>query len=87
MFIILSYDVEKKRNSKVRKVIKKYLRPVHESVFDGLITEGKLNKLKNDIGQIINCDKDSVIIYRIPSEKFATSDEIGISNSNQSQII
>ena len=39
MFVILSYDVEAKRVAKVMKVCRRYLRHMHESVFEGKITE------------------------------------------------
>ena len=46
MFVILSYDVNRKRVSKAMKICRKYLVHVHESVFEGTITESKLKSLK-----------------------------------------
>ena len=53
MYIIAVYDVHHKRVGKVRKVFKKYLFTVQNSVFEGYITESKLNKLKKDLDKII----------------------------------
>ena len=46
MFVIVTYDVAQKRVTKTMKICRKYLTHVQNSVFEGMITEGKLNKLK-----------------------------------------
>ena len=48
MFVIVTYDVSVKRVSKVMKTCRKYLTHVQKSVFEGMITEGKLAQLKSD---------------------------------------
>lgn len=78
MFVILSYDVEAKRVAKVMKVCRRYLRHMHESVFEGKITEKKLEELKTLIGNIVDPEYDAVCIYRFPSVKYARKDEIGL---------
>jgi len=55
MFIILAYDIRVERVGKVHKAVKKYLSPVQKSVFEGHLTQGQLNKLKNELEQIIRC--------------------------------
>ena len=47
MFVILVYDVKAKRNNKILKTCRKYLRHVQKSVFEGNLTEAKLKRLKN----------------------------------------
>ena len=47
MFVIVTYDVNVKRNNKVLKICRKYLVHVQKSVFEGNITEAKLRKLKS----------------------------------------
>lgn len=42
MFVILTYDVKAKRDTKVMKVCRKYLTHDQKSVFEGMITEKKL---------------------------------------------
>ncbi len=57
MYIILVYDVNKRRVSKVRKVCVKYLHHVQNSVFEGNITltqEEKLKQLFYKLVMIIN---------------------------------
>ena len=47
MFVILVYDVKTKRNNKILKTGRKYLRHLQKSVVEGNLTEATLNRLKN----------------------------------------
>lgn len=63
MFVILTYDVESERLSKIRKTCKKYLLSVQRSVFEGHLTEKRLRLLKEDVAKVIDPEKDHVILY------------------------
>ncbi len=78
MFVILTYDVNKRRVSKVRKICLKYLTHHQKSVFEGMITQAKLRKLKNELERYINYQEDRVCIYKIESIKYASREEIGV---------
>lgn len=78
MFVILSYDINQKRVGKVLKICRKYLAHVHKSVFEGRLTESELNRLKGELGRIIDADKDSVCIYRMESVKYTRKEQIGV---------
>ena len=83
MNVILVYDVNHKRVNKIMKICRKYLIRVQNSVFEGSITESKLNKLKEEIRKNIDCKKDKVCIYIQESLKYIKKDEIGsINNQN-----
>ncbi len=83
MNVILVYDVNHKRVNKIMKICRKYLIRVQNSVFEGSITESKLNKLKEEIRKNIDCKKDKVCIYILESLKYIKKDEIGsINNQN-----
>ena len=58
MFVIVTYDVNAKKNNKVLKICRKYLLHVQKSVFEGMITEAKLKRLKNELAQVIKKDED-----------------------------
>ena len=77
MFVILSYDIELKRNKRVMKTVKKYLCPVHKSVFEGCISARNLNTLKKELSGIIDPEKDSVVIYRLEWTRTVTKEFIG----------
>lgn len=80
MNVILVYDVNHKRVNKIMKICRKYLIRVQNSVFEGSITESKLNKLKEEIRKNIDYKKDKVCIYILESLKYIKKDEIGSIN-------
>lgn len=72
MKVILIYDIEtiepqdQKRLNKIRKIARRYLYHVQKSVFEGELTEAQLYKLEKMILEVVNKDRDSVIIYKLP---------------------
>ena len=46
MYVILVYDIGEKRVGKMLKLCRKYLNWIQNSVFEGEITEVKLEELK-----------------------------------------
>ncbi len=78
MFVVLSYDIGAKRVQKALKICRKYLRHMHRSVFEGNISEGKLNSLKRELAAIINTRHDTVCIYRIESPMLVKKEQIGV---------
>ena len=77
MFVILTYDVQAKRNPKVLKTCRKYLGHVQKSVFEGMITEGQLNRLKRELERVIVADNDQIAIYRFDSLKYSSKEILG----------
>lgn len=77
MFVILTYDVEEKRINRVRKILKKYLTWTQNSVFEGEITQGKLNKCLSDVNQILDKSLDSLYIYTIKNSNNIKKEVIG----------
>lgn len=78
MFVVLSYDIKKKRVAKVMKICRKYLVHIHKSVFEGNISEAKLKRLKNELERVINTNEDSICIYKMESLKFTRKEQIGV---------
>lgn len=77
MFVIVVYDVNQKRVSKVHKICKKYLHSIQRSVFEGSITRDKLRKLQQELEKQIVCQEDSVCIYEIDSEREVWKEKLG----------
>ena len=77
MFVILTYDVAAKRTGKVLRLCRRYLSHEQRSVFEGVITDAKLNRLKAELKKRIVPDEDSVNIYKFESLRFTTKDRIG----------
>lgn len=82
MFVIVTYDVATKRVAKVMKTCRKYLTHVQRSVFEGMITEGKLNRLKGELDHLIVYTEDEICIYKIDNLKFTSKEQIGAVKSN-----
>lgn len=77
MFVLLVYDVNGRRDGKVLKTCRKYLTHVQKSVFEGTISEGKLNKLMKELQRVIEPEEDHIMIYRFNSLKYTSKEEIG----------
>ena len=86
MFVILTYDVSAKRDPNFMKISRKYLSHCQKSVFEGMITESKLKRLKREIEKVIQYDEDSIRIYEFDSLKYARKEELG-RNSSDSNIL
>ncbi|MBM7623751.1 CRISPR-associated endonuclease Cas2 [Sporohalobacter salinus] len=77
MFVILTYDVGVDRVNKIRKLLKKYLTWTQNSVFEGEITKGKLDKCLSEVEKIVDKNHDSIYIYTIRSTKFISKNILG----------
>ena len=65
MHVIAMYDIKEKRVGKVHKVFRKYLTWIQLSVFEGEISESKLERLKLEVKEIIEADEDSVVFFEL----------------------
>ena len=77
MYVVLSYDINKKRVGKALKICRKYLTHVQKSVFEGIITEAKLGKLKKELLDKIEYDEDQICIYELDSLRYSRKEVIG----------
>ncbi len=69
MYVIIVYDVEQKRVTKVMKFLRRFLTWVQNSVFEGETTEAKFKEIQIGLKKLIKKDKDSIVFYRMESEK------------------
>ena len=77
MYIILAYDVGKKRVQKVMRICRKYLHHTQNSVFEGVITDAALERLKRELQDKIYKEADSIVVFRFESLKYTAREEIG----------
>lgn len=78
MYLILFYDVNKKRVAKMLKTCRKYLQWVQNSVFEGEITKANLEKLKHELKKIVKKDdNDSVVIYKFRTLQYSEREVLG----------
>lgn len=79
MFVIITYDiVEGRPLNKTRKILKKYLTWTQNSVFEGEITESKLQKCMFEIGKVINKNQDSIYVYEVKNPKNIKKTSYGV---------
>lgn len=77
MYVILVYDIGEKRVGKMLKLCRKYLNWIQNSVFEGEITEVKLEELKINASYIMKEETDSLIIFKSRQEKWLDKEVIG----------
>ena len=62
MFVLVTYDVPAERTHIYRKLLRKRLEHLQQSVFYGDITEGQLVGIKQEIESVL-IEEDSVYIF------------------------
>ena len=60
------------------KICRKYLIHVHKSVFEGMITDATLSRLKKELERVIDVEEDSICIYQMNSVKYTRKEQIGV---------
>jgi CRISPR-associated protein Cas2 len=86
MYIILVYDIGEKRVGKMLKLCRRYLNWIQNSVFEGEITEVKLEELKIQSNEIMK-ENDSLIIFKSRDEKWLEKEIIGEERNTLDQFI
>jgi len=78
MYIILVYDINEKRVTKMLKLCRRYLNWIQNSVFEGEISELKLKELIFEAKQIMDEQQDSLIIFSSRNERWLDKQIIGL---------
>lgn len=76
VYVIVVYDVEADRTRKFLKYLRRYLTHVQNSVFEGELTEGDYETVKTDLQTMLKAG-ESVMIYRMSSEKYVDRSVFG----------
>jgi len=87
MYVIMVYDINVKRVTKVLKIGRKYLNWVQNSVLEGEITKAKMEKLKSELRRVINSEEDSIIFYILRNTKYMTWEYLGKEKGGEELII
>lgn len=67
MYVILVYDMEAERTRRMLKLGRRYLTHVQNSVLEGEISEGDLEKLSGEIEDLLK-PGENVILYELSSD-------------------
>jgi CRISPR-associated protein Cas2 len=87
MYIIAVYDVGQKRVGKMLKLCRQYLNWIQNSVFEGEISEVKLEELKIRAKEIMDEDDDSFILFKTRQEKWLDKEIVGKERSSLNNIL
>ena len=77
MHIILVYDVGVERVNIVLKICRKYLTWVQNSVFEGEITEANFSRLKHQLSETIDQERDSITFYVLRTTAYMSKETLG----------
>ncbi|WP_065220073.1 MULTISPECIES: CRISPR-associated endonuclease Cas2 [Butyricimonas] len=86
MYVILVYDVDQKRTSKMLKLCRRYLSWIQNSVFEGEVSEVQLKQLTLEAKEIME-DKDSLIVFKSRDERWLQKEIIGDERSSVSNFL
>jgi CRISPR-associated protein Cas2 len=87
MYIILVYDIEQKRVGKMLKLCRRYLNWIQNSVFEGELSDVKLKELLSEARDIMDEDKDSIIVFKSRQEKWLEKQIVGREKNNLNNIL
>lgn len=79
MFVLITYDVPAERTRIYRKLLRKHLEHLQQSVFYGDITEGQLVEVKKDIKTEL-IEEDSIYIFESDLSTAVTYTALGDNN-------
>ncbi len=68
-YYIVVYDVNEKRVAKVHKILRQYLQWKQRSVFEGYLEAAEIAELKRKLTSAMNEEEDSILFYKLPSDR------------------
>jgi CRISPR-associated protein Cas2 len=77
MYVLLVYDVEVARVTKVHKFLKRHLHWVQNSVFEGELTEAQVEVVRAGLRRLMSDDADSVLIYAARDQRWLSKEILG----------
>jgi len=77
MHVIVVYDVGEDRVQKVCNYLKRYLPRVQNSVFEGDLTEAKLETMKVGLVKRLDVATDSVLLWVLRDARWADRQTLG----------
>jgi CRISPR-associated protein Cas2 len=78
VFVLMIYDVNVKRVTKVLQIGRKYLNHIQNSVLEGELTPAQYKKLKQEVKKAIDTDHDSVRFYLLRTTQYMTVENLGV---------
>ncbi|MEM0133952.1 MAG: CRISPR-associated endonuclease Cas2 [Thermoplasmatales archaeon] len=86
MYVIVVYDVDATRVSRVNRFLKRYVMWVQNSVFEGEISDRLLGDMISRLKRIVE-EKDSFVIYTFRTKSYTNKILLGDQRSSLSNVI
>ncbi len=77
MYVIVVYDIEQERVNKVCQLLRRYLNWVQNSAFEGELSEGQLERLRFELKDVMDPEKDSVYFYILRDARWMKKEILG----------
>jgi CRISPR-associated protein Cas2 len=87
MYVLVVYDVEVKKVTKVHKFLKRHLHWVQNSVFEGELTETQIETVKAGLRRLIDEETDSILIYTARDQRWLARESMGRQRSEISNVV
>ncbi len=82
MYVILVYDMGERRVAKMLKLCRRYLNWIQNSVFEGELTQVKLQELIGEARAIMDEYEDSLIIFTNRDARWLNKQVIGVEKAS-----
>jgi CRISPR-associated protein Cas2 len=87
MYVILVYDMKQQRVGRMRKLCRRYLHWIQNSVFEGEISEVKLAELLAKARDVLDEDEDSLILFKSRTQQWLEKEVVGRERSRLDNIL
>lgn len=86
VYVVVVYDMQAERTRLMLKFLRRYLTHVQNSVFEGEVTKGDLETIRNRTREMLE-PGESTIIYRMSSEKYVDRTVVGEDPAEDTQFL
>ena len=76
--MLMVYDVNVDRVTKVLKIGRKYLNHIQNSVLEGELSPAQYKQLRHEVESAINPERDSVRFYLLRTTQYMAVDKLGV---------
>ena len=87
MYVLIVYDVEVGRVTKVHKFLKRHLHWVQNSVFEGELTEAQIETVKAGLSRLVDKEYDSVLLFTAREARWLAREVIGLERGETSNLL
>ena len=87
MYVVIVYDISVDRVTKVCHYLRRYLNWIQNSVFEGELSKAQFKEVELGLKDLINTGEDSVIIYKMRTDKAFNRKVLGLEKAVYSRVI